>query len=52
MLAIPDPNRFPAPDDPLPKLAVRAYLAGLGTAATLIVGATVIASIGLELVFG
>ena len=52
MLAIPDTNRFPASDAALPQLALRAYLAGLGKAATLIVGATVIASIGLELVFG
>jgi len=39
-------------EDAAPTLVLRAYLAGLGVAATLIVSATVLASLGFRLVFG
>ena len=39
-------------DDFKPTLALRTYLAGLGVAATLIVSAAVLASLGAQLLFG
>ena len=39
-------------DDMRPTLALRNYLAGLGVAATVIVSATVLASLGARLLFG
>lgn len=55
--AWPAPHRRPAgfdaaPGTSVPALVLRTYLAGLGTAATLVVGATVAASLGLRLVLG
>ena len=39
-------------DDIAPTLALRAYLAGLGVAAALIVSATILASLGAQSLFG
>ena len=52
MPAIFEANRLPHSDDALSKRALRAYLAGLGAATALIVGTTIIAGFGLNLVFG
>lgn len=52
MLSTSSTNRMQISNDAVPKLALRAYLAGLGAAASLVVGATVLVSLGLQLVFG
>lgn len=52
MLSAFSTNQMQVANDAMPKLALRAYLAGLGAAASLIVGATVLVSLGFELAFG
>ena len=45
-------NRMTTSDTAVMKLALRAYLAGLAAAATLVRSATVLADFGLKLAFG